>query len=435
MNSSHATLVRYQVLAFFCAAAAIAYIQRNGLGVAVPLVKADLEIGDKLMGLVMGSFFATYSLVQVPAAALACRWQTRKALTLFAVLWSLATVAIATAPTWHVLLAAQLAMGAAQAGLFPAATLSLTAWLPVTRRGLSTGALASFMSVGSAAGTRLAGNLLTLVSWRWMFILYALSGFLWAACFHFWFRNDPSEHRRVNPAELDLIQSGRADASSQPSKTPSPTPWRILLSSPAMWCICGQHIFRAAGYIFYASWFPTYLREARGVTLQDSGNLASLPLAAVIVGSPLGGIVSDWILNRTGSRRLGRQVFASVCMLFCAGLILAAWRVHDARLAAYVIAAGSFCAAFGGPCAYAITMDMGGKQVAAVFSTMNAVGGIGAFSFPVVVPWIRDAGGWDAVLFTFAGIYVAAAACWVAFDARGTIVPQTAIAKPQAATE
>jgi hypothetical protein len=55
---------------------------------------------------------------------------------------------------------------------------------------------------------------------------------------------------------------------------------------------------------------------------------------------------------------------------------------------------------------------------------MNAMGGVGAFSFPVVVPWIVEAGGWDAVLFTFAGIYVAAAACWVAFDARGTIVPQ-----------
>lgn len=426
MMDSRPTQVRYAVLAFFCAAAAIAYLQRNGLGVAVPLIQEDLKISSRQMGLVLGSFFATYSLVQIPAAGLAMRWRTRKALTLFAVLWSLATATIALAPTWEVLLAAQLAMGAAQAGLFPAATLSLTAWLPATRRGVSTGSLASCMSVGSALGSAMAGLLLASVSWRALFVIYALPGMLWAAWFNYWFRDDPSQHRQVNPSELDLIRSGRPEGSALPQDTPQPTPWRILLSSPALWCICGQHVFRAAGYIFYASWFPTYLRDARGVSLRDSGILASLPLAAVIVGSPLGGTVSDWILNRTGSRRLGRQVFASVCMLLCAMLIMVAWQVHDARLAVGVIAAGSFCAAFGGPCAYAITMDMGGRQVAAVFSTMNAVGGIGAFSFPVVVPWIVEAGGWDAVLFTFAGIYVAAAVCWIAFDARGTIVPQTA---------
>jgi ACS family glucarate transporter-like MFS transporter len=149
-----------------------------------------------------------------------------------------------------------------------------------------------------------------------------------------------------------------------------------------------------------------------------------LPLAVVILGSPLGGMTSDWILHRTGSRRLGRQVFASVCMLLCALLILASWQTHDATLATCVIAAGSFCAAFGGPCAYAITMDMGGRQVAAVFSTMNAVGSVGAFAFPFVIPWIVQISSWDAVLFLFAGIYVASALCWIAFDATGTIVSQ-----------
>lgn len=420
--SSRPTAIRYYVLALLCAAATIAYLQRNGLGVAVPLITADLAISKRQMGLVLGSFFATYALVQIPAALLASRWQPRKALTLYAVLWSLATAAISLAPNWYFLLAAQLAMGAAQAGLFPAATLCITAWLPATRRGVSTGALASCMSVGAAVGASLAGLLLVRLSWRTMFIFYALPGLAWAACFGLFFRNDPGEHPGVNEAELDLIRRGRS--ASPPPKITAPTPWRALLASPALWAICGQHVFRSAGYIFYASWFPTYLREAHQVSLEASGVLASLPLAAVVVGSPLGGQASDFVLKLTGSRLWGRQVFACICMLLCAALILVAWQINSAMLAVGILAAGSFCAAFGGPCAYAITMDMGGRQVAAVFSIMNATGAVGALLFPVVIPLIVEAGGWDAVLFTFAGIYVGAGACWLAFNANGTIVPQ-----------
>jgi MFS family permease len=103
-------------------------------------------------------------------------------------------------------------------------------------------------------------------------------------------------------------------------------------------------------------------------------------------------------------------------MLSCALLIVLAYFAADVWLAVAVISAGSFCAAFGGPCAYTITMDVGGKHVAPVFSTMNMWGNIGAFVFPILVPWLVRAGGWDLVLFIFAGIYVVAAACWLAFD-------------------
>jgi ACS family glucarate transporter-like MFS transporter len=152
--------------------------------------------------------------------------------------------------------------------------------------------------------------------------------------------------------------------------------------------------------------------------------LTSVTITAVVIGSPLGGMASDWVLHRTGSRRIGRQAFAAACMLLSAMFILLGWQTADTTLAACVIAAASFCAAFGGPCAYAITMDMGGRHVAMVFSIMNAAGCAGAFAFPSVVPRIVSASGWDAVLMTFAGIYVGAAICWLAFDSRGSIVPE-----------
>src|SRR5262249_10848431 len=139
----------------------------------------------------------------------------------------------------------------------------------------------------------------------------------------------------------------------------------------------------------------------------------------------LGGTISDWLLHRTGSRWIGRQLFAAACMVLSATFILVGSQTADTRLAICIMAAGSFCAAMGGPCAYAIPMEMGGKHVAAVFSTMNAVGSAGAFAFTSIVPWIKESG-WNAVMFTFAGIYLAVACFWLLFDSRGTIVPARA---------
>jgi hypothetical protein len=59
--------------------------------------------------------------------------------------------------------------------------------------------------------------------------------------------------------------------------------------SGTLWFLCAQQFCRAAGYIFFASWFATYLQEARGVTILGSGWLTTLPLLADVTGCMFGG--------------------------------------------------------------------------------------------------------------------------------------------------
>ena len=96
-----------------------------------------------------------------------------------------------------------------------------------------------------------------------MFVWYAVPGVLWAVWFAVWYRNRPSEHSSVNEAERELIGQDERNGTNQPGAVP----WRLLITSPAMWFLCAQQFCRAAGYIFFASWFATYLQEARGVTI------------------------------------------------------------------------------------------------------------------------------------------------------------------------
>jgi ACS family D-galactonate transporter-like MFS transporter len=190
--------------------------------------------------------------------------------------------------------------------------------------------------------------------------------------------------------------------------------------------ICGQQFFRAAAYAFFTSWFPTYLQETRGVSTATSGWLASVPLLATVAASLTGGVISDWLLRTTNRQWLSRAGLAGVSLAICAGLVLSAWFVEDAMVAALVIGGGAFFAGMAGPCAYASTMDFGGQHVAPVFSTMNMIGNFGAGLLPWVVPSFRRlvdespgllelSGGnsWNAVLVLFGVLYFLAAACWM----------------------
>jgi ACS family glucarate transporter-like MFS transporter len=429
-SSGAPTRVRYIVLAWLCLAALIAYVPRMCIGVAETTICEDLGLREEhvlefrlkaeaQMSLAMSAFFLTYAIFQLPGGWLADVWGTRRALTLFAVLWSAATCLGALAADLPVLLLSRLSMGAAQAGMFACTTLTVAKWFPLTRRAVASGALGSFMSIGTAVSALLTGLLLEQqMNWRWMFVLYAAPGFVWAVGFYLWFRDRPADHPSVNAAELDLLRDAGPQQSAGP---PEPTPWRMLFTSSAMWWICAQQFFRAAGYMFFGSWFATYLQQTRHVSLLGSGVLNSLPPWAVVLGGPVGGWIADVILARTGSRRLSRRGVAVASQLACALLILLAYPMAGAWAAVLLISAGSFLAAFAGSCAYTIAIDMGGKHVGTVFSMMNMAGNLGAMVFPLAVSWVVDLGSWEPVLFLFAGVYIAGALCWLGFDPRRTV--------------
>ena len=47
------------------------------------------------------------------------------------------------------------------------------------------------------------------MSWRGVFVTFGLVGLAWVAVWLYWFRNDPSEHPSVGPAELASIVADR----------------------------------------------------------------------------------------------------------------------------------------------------------------------------------------------------------------------------------
>ena len=449
------SFARGTLSAWLCSGAVIAYLCRNSLSVAEKTIRLDLEISEETMGFIMGSFFWSYALFQIPGGLLGKKFGSRIWLPVFSAGSALATMLFGMATGTVGLLSARVGIGVAQAGLFPCSTIAITKWFPSGERGLASGLLGAAMSVGGAIGAGLTGELLELTSWRWTLTLYSIPGLIWAVGFRHWFRETPTEHRRANQAECDYIAErspskstakleggGVADvavagglcetdesrAAAKAATSPneeSSLAWLKLLLYASFWMICGQQFFRAAGAAFFQSWFPTYLQETRGVSTADSGWLASLQLVATVVGSILAGGVSDFVYRKTHRLTLARSGLAGSALFVCSLLVFSAWYVQDARMATLVISAGAFCAAVAGPCAYASTMDLGGRNVSLVFSWMNMLGNFGAGLVIWGVPHFRKlvdetpalinvCGGnsWNAVLILFGTMFLLSASCW-----------------------
>lgn len=391
------------MLALLCAAAAIAYAQRQVIAVTKESIQAELGLSKTQIGWIMSAFFAGYSVCQVPLGWAGDTYGALRVLTVCVFLSALATALLPATATIELMLVVWTICGVAQAGLFPIAARLIVATFPGSRRATASGLLGSSMSVGAAVMAAAGGELLGLrVGWQVVVLTAAAPGFVWSFVFL------ALSRRQFKPS-----------TSHGPTATASGELWSVLAKAN-LGLICLQQFLRAAGYIFFVSWFSTYLQESGAISVDEAGWLNGLPLLAVVMGSLFGGVASDYVLTRTGSRRVSQQWLAIVSLLACAGCVITALSVKSPRAATALISGGAFCAAMCGPIGYAVTMQVGGERVATIFGIMNTSGNLGATLFPIVAAALRTAtGDWQWVLILFAAIYVAAAICWMFIDAGG----------------
>lgn len=165
------------------------------------------------------------------------------------------------------LIVAQLIMGVAQAGVFPAACNSIGQWMPLAQRTLGCGVFTAGMQIGAIIASWSVGVLILEFDWRWIFVAFSMPGILWALGFVSWFRERPELTPAVNLQELELIRAGRdtRDVNANDVNPPvADDDWAGLLKiarRPSMLWLCGQQICRASGYMFLPVGFRRFCRR------------------------------------------------------------------------------------------------------------------------------------------------------------------------------
>jgi len=412
--STHArpTHVRHVVLGLTVAAYMITYMDRQVLATTRPAIMEELGISLVAMGWVTFAFRMAYALFQVPGGWLGDTIGARRALTMVVSWWSAFTALTALAWSAASMLVIQVFFGLGEAGAFPIATRSLSRWMRPTERGFAQGITHAGSRLGGAITPPIVAlAIVPFFGWRAAFYAFGVLGVIWSAVWFYYYRDTPEQHSGVNQAERELIAGGIK------RKGTGSVPWRQILSHGNLWVLSVMYFFYNYNLNVYQDWFPTYLRQSKGMTLAQMGIYASLPLTAGVIGDLAGGWFSDSVLRRTGNVNLARRWVAIAGFLLSAAATVPAVLAHDPK-----VSVACYCVAFFGlewtvGISWAVTLDIGGDYAGSVSAVMNMLGNIGGAVAATVVTYTAARYGWNVPFLMTAGLCLIAAVLYLKIDA------------------
>ncbi len=413
VSPARPTHVRYGVLGLTVAIYMITYMDRSVISVATPSIMEELGMDLVTMGLILSAFRWGYALFQVPGGLLGDKLGPRRALTLVVAWWSAFTALTAVAWNATVMATVRALFGIGEAGAFPIATRSLSRWMRPSERGFAQGITHAGSRLGSALTPPLVVAMIAAFGWRMPFFAFGSLGVLWAVVWFVWYRDTPEEHASVNDAERDLIRAGAKPRES----TGAAVPWRRILSSSTLWFLCVMYFCYNYTLNSYIDWFPTYLVDARGMTLSQMGFYASLPLLAGVVGDLAGGWCSDIVLQRTAKPNVARRWVAIAGFLTCALSTVPAALTSSAQVSVAFYCLAFFSLEWTVGISWAVPLDIGGDFAGSVAAFMNMCGNIGGAISPIALAYMVRAFDWYMPFLVTAALCLIAALLYLKIDA------------------
>ncbi len=434
MPPTTSTKARYRVVALATGLAMVTYLDRAAIGTLAPGIQRDLGLSAVEMGWVFTAFQLAYGLFEVPTGRWADRFGTRAVLARIVIWWSALTMATAAAISYPMMLGVRFLFGAGEAGAWPCVARTFSRWVPLRERGRAQGIffsgahLVAGLTPAVIVGGGLLGawpGMLSVMSWRGVFVTFGLVGLVWVAVWLYWFRNDPSEHPAVSPTELALIVADRPPEADHGKGWPY---WRTLLRSRNMLALSVMYIPNCMIFYFCITWLPTYLLERHGFNISGMALFAGLPLLVSIPGDLLGGWLTDSLSRRYGLR-VGRCGLGAAAYIVVGIALFAAGLASSPVLAALLIALATGLTMFTLGAAWGTVIEIGGNHVGVVGGTMNSVGNMVAMLNPLIVAYsVQWFGSWDVPLYVMGGLFLFGALCWGVIDPKRVVFEEPALA-------
>jgi sugar phosphate permease len=411
---------RYLIVGITAIAALWMYIDRVCFSTLTKSIQTDLAMTDEQKADILGAFFLTYALFQIPIGVLADRYGPRLVLTIAIAAWSTVTALTGFATSFATLLVIRLILGVTEAGAYPAAAGLVKNWAAAEERGRFSSVVALGGRLGGAVAPWMTAGLALLligwgftawanpsgVNWRGVFALYGMCGLVVAGLFWVVVRDRPRD-AGIRPVIQESVgEELRALAKSIAR----------LARNRIMWLFGFVQLGVNIGWAFLITLLPDYLAERFAVPLDERGAMQSVILTTGCLGMIVGGLTADWFRGILGPR-WGRAMPLGFTLSGCAVLCFLVPFVSNAWAVTGVLAAMAFLVDLGIPCIWAFAQDVGGKKVGAALGWGNMWGNLAAWRSPTLLTQVKIAAGWDTAFVVSGAFFVAATLCGLMLDA------------------
>jgi ACS family hexuronate transporter-like MFS transporter len=401
VSTKPATSYRWVIMALAFIVIVINYMDRSAISYAIGPIKAEFHLRDEDFGFISSAFGIGYLVMTLGGGIIVDLWGARKAWTWAAVAWSAVTGGIAVVTGFWPLFFMRTMLGVTEGPCFPAMTRTVTDWLPMSERARSTAFGLAAVPLASVIGAPVISHLIVHLGWKMMFVILGSLGLVWAAVWHYAFRDYPENSKHVSPSELEFIREGRE---SQVGKSDEEirshhlgegkTTWRFMLLNPSL--MANNYAFFSFGYLlfFAISWLPGFLQQTFHLQLVHAGELLMVPWLTATFMLAGAGWISDYLWRKTGSIRIARSHMIWICQLLSA-LCFIPIVIHPESLTVAMIFL-SLGVGFGmmpNSCFYALNSDLAGDRAGTSLGLMDCFLAAAGILAPSITGWLVTATG------------------------------------------
>ena len=392
------------VLGLLCVMYFILYVDRVNISTAAPLIQSDLRLSNAELGLAFSGFAYPYAFFQLFGGWIGDRFGARRVLGACGLIVCAATALTGAVGGLTTLFLARVALGFGEGAMFPTATHAMAKWVPRRRYGFAQGITHAFARLGNALTPPLIAALIAVSSWRGSFVVLAGASLLWVAVWVWYFRDDPHTHPAMTAADrAALVPARPAQRASRP------VPWgrlarRMLAVTSVDFCY-GWTLW------LFLSWIPSFFYKSYHLDLKHSAVFSAGVFLAGVVGDMVGGVLSDWILRRTGRLGLARSGVIAFGLLGAAAFLTPLLFTQDLTTVTLCLSAAFFCAELVVAPIWAVPMDIAPAHAGTASGMMNLGFGLAGVISPVAFGYALDAtGNWTVPFMASIGLLVLGAA-------------------------
>ena len=362
----------WRVLALLAFSVFINFVDRGNLSIAASLLKTELHLSASQLGVLLSSFFWTYTLCQLPVGWLIDRFDVTWILAMGFFLWSTATTISGLLHGFAALLVMRLILGIGESVAYPAYGKILAQHFPEHYRGTANAVISAAQASGPAFATFAGGIVINRFGWRPFFVFLGLASLLWLLP---WFRWRPRE---------------AAGAVSQPKFREPLAGVLGVLKERSAW---GTSVGAFSGnYLLYIllTWLPFYLMQERHFSLTSTGKIAGAAFLVKAVGAVSSGRISDFWISSGATPTLVRKTF--LCGgLTLAGILLVLSALAPTKLCIVLLLAASFSGGTVGGQFWAASQTLAGPRLAGTWTGLqNFVGNFAGILAPAITGFVVD---------------------------------------------
>jgi MFS transporter, ACS family, hexuronate transporter len=375
----------------------INYLDRQTLSILARTIQNDLGITDGQYAIVVQAFLLTYLVMHVVSGRVVDRLGPRIAETLFICWWSVANICTGFTQGFASLMANRMLLGIGEPGHYSASGKAVAEWFPPKEKGIAVAMYVMGGTIGAAIAAPLLAWLALEFGWRAAFVITGAAGFVPALIWYTLYRS-PSEHKLLGQRERTLLSQAGLLRPKASVAGPTAMPFLQVLRLREAWPVMFARLVTDPLWLFYLFWFPKYLQDVRGFSLQELGMWGWTLYAAADVGAISGGWLSGFLVRRGFAAPSARMALLALSALILAASFLLP---HLSSRYAVLAAASLFAWAEMSWMTNCVTLPLDLVPKQAVGSVQGIIGAAGSLGGLISTPLI----GWSVSQVSYTPVF------------------------------